>query len=125
MFQQSTTLLSPGSCRAIGSKYKVSSVTVSKVWKTFSQTGENLPPHAAARGPQKRLVEPELDLVQLLIKCRPSRTYKGINENIKAQSMATALFTTISRAVRDRLPEGKMTWKKMMRPAGKKFILDN
>ena len=32
--------------------------------------------------------------------------------------MATASISTIGRAVRDRLPEGKMTWKKMMRPAG-------
>ena len=39
-----------GSFRAIGSKYKVSGVTVSNVWKTFCQTGaENLPLHAAAR----------------------------------------------------------------------------
>ena len=30
--------------------------------------------HADARGQPKRLAEPELDLVQLLIKCRPSRT---------------------------------------------------
>ena len=34
----------PGSFRAIESKYKVSGV----VWKTFCQTGENLPLHAAA-----------------------------------------------------------------------------
>ena len=40
MFQQSTY---PGSFRAIGSKYKVSGVTVSNVRKTFCQTGENLP----------------------------------------------------------------------------------
>ena len=69
----------PGSFRAIGSKYKVSGVAVSNVWKTFCQMGENLPRHAAARGQPKRLAEPELDLVQLLIKCRPSRTYKSIN----------------------------------------------
>ena len=30
--------------------------------------GENLPRYAAARGQPKRLAEPELDLVQLLIK---------------------------------------------------------
>ena len=35
--------------------------------------------------------------------------------------MATASISTMGRAVRARLPEGKMTWKKMMRPAGKKF----
>ena len=35
----------PGSFRAIGSKYKVSGVTVSNVWKTFCQRGENLPLH--------------------------------------------------------------------------------
>ena len=29
----------PGSFRAIGSKYIVSGVTVSNVWKTFCQTG--------------------------------------------------------------------------------------
>ena len=67
----------PGSFRAIGSKYKVSGVAVSNVWKTFCQMGENLPRHAAARGQPKRPAEPELDLVQLLIKCRPSRTYRG------------------------------------------------
>ena len=69
----------PGSFRAIESKYKVSSVTVSNVWKTFCQKGENLPLHAAARGQPKRLAEPELGLGQLLIKCIPSRTYKSIN----------------------------------------------
>ena len=39
--------------------------------------------------------------------------------------MAAASISTIGRAVRDHLPEGKMTWKKMMRPAGKKFTPDN
>ena len=115
----------PGSFGAIGSKYKVSGVTVSNVWKTSCQTRENLPLHAAARGQPKRLAKPELDLVQLLIKCRTSRTYKSIKENIEEQSMATASIYTIGRAVRDHLPEGKMTWKKMMRPAGKKFTPDN
>ena len=33
--------------------------------------------------------------------------------------MATALISTIGRTVRDRLPKGKMTSKKMRRPAGK------
>ena len=74
-----STEYTPGNFRAMGSKYKVSGVTVSNVRKTFCQTGENLPLHAAARGQPKSLAEPELDLVQLLIKCRPSRTYKGIN----------------------------------------------
>ena len=32
--------------------------------------------------------------------------------------MARASISTIGRSVRDRLPEGKMTWKRMMRPAG-------
>ena len=65
----------PGSFRAIGSKYKVSGVTSPNVWKIFCQTGaENLPLHAAARDKPKTLAKPELDLVQLLIKCRPSRT---------------------------------------------------
>ena len=115
----------PGSFRAIGSKYKVSGVTVSNVWNTFCQTGVNLPRHTAARGQPNRLEEPELDLVQLLIKCRPSRTYKDIKENIEVHSTATASISTIGRAVRDHLPEGKMTWKKMMRPAGEKFTPDN
>ena len=39
--------------------------------------------------------------------------------------MATASVSTIGRAVRACLPEGKMTWKKMMRPAGEKFTPDN
>ena len=102
----------PGSFRAVGSKYKVSGVTVSKVLKAFCQTGEHLPRHTSARVQLKRLEEPDVDLVQLLIKCRPSRTYNDIKENIEAYSMATTLIPTISHAGRDRLPEGKTTWKK-------------
>lgn len=34
-------------------------------------------------------------------------------------------ISTIGRAVGDRLPEGMMTWKKIMRPAGEKCIPDN
>lgn len=115
----------PGSFRAIGSKYKVSGVTVSNIWKTFCQTGATFPRHTSARGQPKRLEEPELDLIQLLIKCRPSITYKDIKENIEAHSTATASISAIGRAVRDRLPEGKMSWKKMIRPAGEKFTADN
>ena len=70
----------PGSFRAIGSKCKVSGVPVSNVWMTFCQTRENLPLHAAARGQPKKLAEPELDLVRLLIKCRPSRTSEREND---------------------------------------------
>ena len=46
----------PGSFRAIGLKYKVSGVTVSKCiedLRPFRQTGENLPLHAAVRGQPK------------------------------------------------------------------------
>ena len=39
--------------------------------------------------------------------------------------MATASISTIGRAVGDRLPEGIMTWKKIMRPAGEKCTPDN
>ena len=79
----------------------------------------------SAKGQPKRLAEPEPDLFQLLIKCRPSRTSKSIKENTEAQSRTTASISTIGRAVRDRLPEGIMTWKKMMRPAGETFTSDN
>ena len=41
----------------------------------------------------------ELDLVQLLIKCRPSRTYKDVKENIEEHSTATASISTIGHAV--------------------------
>lgn len=61
------------------------------------------------KGQPKRLEEPELDLVQLLIKSRPSVTYKETKENIEAHSTTTALISAIGRAVRDHLPEGKMT----------------
>ena len=39
--------------------------------------------------------------------------------------MATVSISTIGRALRDRFPEGKMTWEKMMRPAGETFTPDN
>ena len=78
----------PGSFRAIGSKYKVSSVTVSNVWKTFCQKGENLPLHAAARDQPKRLAEPELDLVQPLINVDLRELTRAlIKETIEAPSI--------------------------------------
>ena len=75
----------------------------------------------------KRLAEPELDLFQLLIKCRPSRTYKGIKENVEVQSMATSSISTIGRQVLSETgsADGIMTWKKITRPAGEKFTPDN
>ena len=39
--------------------------------------------------------------------------------------MAAASISTIGLAVRDHLPEGKMTWKNMMSPAGEIFTPDN
>ena len=39
--------------------------------------------------------------------------------------MATASISSIGQAVRARLPEGKMTWKRMMRPVGEKLSPDN
>ena len=93
----------PVTFRAIGPKYKVSSVAVSNVWKTFSQMGENLPRHAAARGQPKRLAEPELDLVQPLISVDLRELARAlIKENIQAPSLATASISSIGRAVRDR-----------------------
>ena len=38
--------------------------------------------------------------------------------------MATASISTIGRAVGDRLQDGIMTWKKIMRPAGEKCTPD-
>ena len=89
---------------------------------------ENPPRHAAARGQPKRLAEPELDLVQPLIDVDLRElTWALIKENIEAPSMATASISTVNRPCCPRpLPaEGKMTWKKMMTPAGKKFTPDN
>ena len=39
--------------------------------------------------------------------------------------MATVSISTIGRAARDRLPEGKMTCGRMMRPARETFNPDN
>ena len=87
---------------------------------------ENPPRHTATRGQPKRLAEPEVDLVQLLINVDLRELTRAlIKENIQAPSMAAASISTIGRAVRDRLPEGKITWKKMMRHAGEKFTPDN
>ena len=72
-----------GSFKALGSKYKVSGVTSFKRMNTFCQTEENVPLHAAARGQPKRLTEPELDLVPLLIECRP---YSELTRALKKKS---------------------------------------
>ena len=52
-----------------------------------------------------------------------TRALKKISR--RSQWQQPSAIPTIGRAVRDRLPEGKMTWKKMTRPAGEKFTRDN
>ena len=66
----------PGSFRDIGLKYKMSGLTVSKIWKMsfVKHATENYFHRHTAKGQPKKLEEPELDLVQLLIKSRPSVT---------------------------------------------------
>lgn len=105
MFQQSSTL------KFLSNRVKVRSEPCYsfKHMEDLCQTGETLPRHTVGRGQPKRLEEPELDLVQVLIKCRPLITYKEIKANIEAHSTPTASISAIGPAVRDRLPEGKMT----------------
>ena len=99
-------------------------VTVSNIWKTFCRTGENLPRHTAARGQPKRLEEPELDLVQLLKKCRPSITYKDIKEYIEVYSIHGNSFDFFYRPSCPRLlTRRESDLEKMMRPAGEKILL--
>ena len=68
------------------------------------------PRHAAARGQPKRLAEPELDLVQLLINVDLRELTRAlIKENIQAPSLATASISSIGRALRDRFRQkGKL-----------------
>ena len=117
----------PGSFRAIGSKFKVSGVTSFKGMEDLLSNGSGKSPSPCCSlgqtenaGKTRTRFGPAADKMQTF----QNLTYKGI-ENIEAQSMATASNSTIGRAVRARLPEGKMTWKKMMRPAGEKFSPDN
>ena len=92
----------PGSFRATGSKCKVSGVISFKRMEDLLSNGGKSPSPCCSyncRCQLKRMAEPELDLFQLLIKCIPSRTYKGIKENIEVQSMATSSISTIGRQV--------------------------
>ena len=57
----------PGSFRDIGLKYKNY-----ELWKTFCQITGNYFHRHTAKGQPKKLEESKLDLVQLLIKSRPS-----------------------------------------------------
>ena len=67
MFQQSSTR------EVLEKSYE----TVSKMWKTnfVKHATENYFHLHTAKGQPKKLEEPELDLVQLLIKSKPSVTY--------------------------------------------------
>ena len=74
----------PGRFRAKGSKYKESGVTNFKRMEDLLSNGRNLPLHAAARGQPKRLAR--LNLVQLLIKCRPQRELTRALKKISRRS---------------------------------------
>ena len=101
----------PGKFGDVASRYKVNRKTVEKIWTTFCATG-SYEVQQATKGGRKHLEENELNLLELLKKNRPSMTYKEMKANLDAFTTTNASIPAIGRAVRDRLSEGQMTWKK-------------
>ena len=88
----------PGSFRAMGSKYKISGVTCFKRMEDLFSNGRKSPCPCCGYGSTEKADRTRTGFGAAAVKMQTfeNLTYKGIKENIEAQSMATASISSIA-----------------------------
>ena len=70
-----------GQFKEVADRYRVSSPFVSKLWKTFCESGDHLPRKNKSGNPS-HLKREDVELIDFLKKEKPSKTYKSIKEDL-------------------------------------------
>lgn len=110
----------------LSSKYKVTDRTVKNIWVKYCEDGE-VGRRPAAGGRDRALSDGDLELVEVLLKEKPTISYAEISTKLQQYSALPCPLSKqrISDAVRKYLPSGKMTFKKVSRQSGDRYTQRN
>lgn len=107
--------------------FKVSKSTIKNIWIKYCEDGENLPraKKGAGGGNPRKLKDADLNLVESLIKDKPSTSYNVILDNIEQYSATGRVSKpTLSRAVTGFLSD-KYSFKLITRQMKNKYTDEN
>ena len=115
-----------GRFKNIGDCFGVSAPFVSKLWKTFCLQGDHMPQKRSSGNPS-HLKPEDVQLVEFLKKEKPSATLASIKETVEnyCNLNGGTSLSAIGNTVRNRLPDGPFTRKKLTRPKAEKFTPQN
>lgn len=115
-----------GRFKDIGDCFGVSAPFVSKLWKTFCLQGDHMPQKRSSGNPS-HLKPEDVQLVEFLKKEKPSATLASIKETVEnyCNLNGGTSLSAIGNTVRNRLPDGPFTRKKLTRPKAEKFTPQN
>lgn len=115
-----------GMWKDIGDKHSVHGKTVKEIWERFVNTGSVEKTQRFTGNPAK-LGPGELHLIEAMKTDKPSLSYKNVLSSVLQHGNLPAgtSVSAIGRAVRTRMSEGKMTWKRMTRSIHDKFTVAN
>lgn len=115
-----------GSYRAVGSKLKLSSKPVQKIWKKFCSSGLVKRTKTCASG-VKSLKQEDVEFIKFLKTDKASMTSGELLKEVTEHCFIPGRISkeTINRAVRNYMDNGKWSWKRMVRPSAEKFTQQN
>ena len=115
-----------GKYKEVADRYRVTGTFVSKLWRTFCDTGEHLTGKKRSGNPS-HLKREDVELIDFLKKEKPSKTYQSIKHDLLTYCTlegGTSL-TAIGNVVRNKIPEGPFTRKRLTKPSSEKFTPQN
>jgi hypothetical protein len=112
----------------LGRSHRVSRTTVRSVWLNYCEDGryETRPKKGVGAGRQRKLNDGDLVFVQSILKEKPSTSYSEIAEKPEQYSATGRVSKQcLSHYVRNYLPSGKFSFKRITREMGDKYNQNN
>ena len=115
-----------GEYKQVADRYRVTGPFVSKLWRTFCETGSHLPEKKKSGNPSHLKLE-DVEMINFLKKEKPSKTYKSIKEDLDTYCSLEGgtSMTVIGNIVRNGLPEGPFSRKRLKKASSEKFTPEN
>lgn len=112
----------PGKFSDVANRFRVSTQFVSKLWQNLCATGDHLPSKKLSGNPS-HLKPEDIELMEFLKQEKSSLPYKLVKdvlENYSTLDGGTSL-TAIGNVIRNKLPEGPYTRKRLTKASAEKF----
>ena len=124
---QKETGIFPGKYMDVAGELDLSSAVVSKIWKQYCQTS-SISPLKKHTGNPSSLSDGDLQLIEVMKIQKPSTSYTEILDtlfDVGDLPTGSTSRTSVCNAVRNRLPSGPFTYKKITHVAQEWFTLTN